>query len=125
MSARVHTFESIADLPPYVVFKGITARAVRGDRMTFAVVDLEPGAALPEHHHENEQMGLVISGTITMRIGSDKRELHAGDTYVIPSDVPHDALTGPEGATVVDVFAPVRADWEQLPRLDPSPGSWP
>jgi quercetin dioxygenase-like cupin family protein len=93
--------------------------------MTFAVVDLEPGAALPEHHHENEQMGLVISGTITMRIGSDKRELHAGDTYVIPSDVPHDAHTGPEGATVVDVFAPIRADWENLARLDPTPGFWP
>lgn len=125
MSAEVKTFESIGDLRPYAVFKGITARAVRGDRLTFAVVDLEPGAALPEHHHENEQIGLVISGTITMRIGSDKRELHAGDTYVIPSHVPHDALTGPEGATVVDVFAPIRADWEQLPRLDPTPGLWP
>jgi quercetin dioxygenase-like cupin family protein len=125
MSAKVKTFESIGDLRPYAVFKGITARAVRGDRMTFAVVDLEPGAALPEHHHENEQMGLVISGTITMRIGSDKRELHAGDTYVIPSDVPHDAVTGPEGATVVDVFAPIRADWENLARLDPTPGFWP
>jgi quercetin dioxygenase-like cupin family protein len=125
MSAKVKTFESIGDLRPYAVFEGITARAVGGDRMTFAVVDLEPGAALPEHHHENEQMGLVISGTITMRIGSDKRELHAGDTYVIPSDVPHDAHTGPEGATVVDVFAPIRADWEKLPRLDPTPGIWP
>ena len=119
------TFESIGDLRPSAVFKGITARAVSGARMTFAVVDLEPGAALPEHHHENEQLGLVISGTITMRIGSDKRELHAGDTYVIPSDVPHDAVTGPEGATVVDVFAPIRADWEKLPRLDPSAGFWP
>ena len=53
------------------------------------------------------------------------RELHAGDTYVIPSDVPHDAVTGLEGATVIDVFAPIRADWEKLQRLDPAPGFWP
>jgi quercetin dioxygenase-like cupin family protein len=121
----VSTFESIGDLRPYVVFKGITARAVRGDRMTFAVVDLEPGAALPEHHHENEQLGLVIAGSITMRIGPDKRELRAGDTYVIRSDVPHDAVAGSDGVTVVDVFAPIRADWEKLARLDPAPGLWP
>ena len=119
------TFSSLGDLRPYVLREGITARAVRGDRMTLAVVDLEPGAVLPEHHHENEQLGFIIAGTMTFRIGTETRELRAGDTYVIPSHVPHQANAGPDGATVADVFAPIRADWEDLTRLDPTPGLWP
>jgi quercetin dioxygenase-like cupin family protein len=93
--------------------------------MTLAVIDLEPDAVVPEHKHENEQLGFVIAGTITMSIGTEKRELHAGDTYNIPSNVPHEALAGERGATVVDVFAPIRADWAALKRAEPSAGRWP
>lgn len=119
------TYDKLSDLRPYRLREGITARAVNGERMTMAVVDLDPGSILAEHKHENEQMGFVLSGSMTMRIGGEERELHAGDTYVIPSNTPHDAVTGPEGCTAVDVFAPIRMDWEQLPRLDPSSGRWP
>jgi quercetin dioxygenase-like cupin family protein len=119
------TFEPVSGLRPYQLRDGITARAVNGERITMAVVDLDPGAVSPEHRHENEQLGFVIKGSLTMRVGSEKRVLHAGDTYTIPSDVPHTAEAGPEGSTVLDVFAPIRADWEKLSRLDPKPGNWP
>jgi quercetin dioxygenase-like cupin family protein len=122
---RMKTFESLRSISPYIVREGITARAVEGERMTMAVVDLAPNAMLPEHHHENEQLGFVISGIITMRIGGEKRELHAGDTYAIPSHVPHDAVAGPDGCTVTDVFAPLRADWRELKRKEPGAGRWP
>ena len=125
MSAKVKTFESLRNIRPHALREGITARAVEGERMTMAVVDLAPDAVLPEHHHENEQLGFVIAGALTMRIGTEKRELHAGDTYAIPSHVPHDAVAGPQGATVADVFAPVRADWAELKRTEPSAGNWP
>jgi len=119
------TFAAIWDLRPHLLRDGIRARAVHGERMTMAVVDLDPNAQLPEHHHENEQMGFVIKGTMDFRIGSEKRALQAGDTYVIPSHVPHEAVAGPEGAPVADVFAPIRADWADLKRAEPSPGQWP
>jgi quercetin dioxygenase-like cupin family protein len=60
-----------------------------------------------------------------MRIGNEEQELNPGDTYTIPSNVPHDAVAGPDGATVVDVFAPPREDWKKLQRAEPSPGRWP
>ncbi len=119
------TFQALSGLRPHLIREGITARAVEGERMTMAVVDLDSGAVLTEHRHENEQLGFVISGVITMRIGGEKRELRAGDTYTIPSNIPHDAVAGPEGCTVADVFAPVRADWAGLKRGDPSTGRWP
>jgi quercetin dioxygenase-like cupin family protein len=119
------TYEAIGDMRPHLIRDGIVARAVNGERITMAVVDLDPDVQLPEHHHENEQLGFVIKGSIDFRIGSEKRVLHAGDTYVIPSHVPHEATAGPQGATVADVFAPVRADWADLKRAEPSPPDWP
>ena len=122
---KTQTFRPLAELRPYAVWDGVTARAVNGERMTLAAVDLKPGATVTEHRHENEQLGFVIQGSMTFTIGGDKRELRAGDTYAIPSNVPHDAVAGPEGCTVVDVFAPLRTDWEKLERPDPFPPDWP
>ena len=118
-------FEHLSRVRPRTLRDGVTARAVVGERMTLAVVDLEPDSVVPMHNHENEQLGFVIEGSITMEIGGDKRELKAGDTYTIPSNMPHEATAGAGGATVVDVFAPLRADWEKLERLDPFPPHWP
>lgn len=123
---KTQSYTSLNDLRPYLIRAGMTARVVNGDRASVAVIDIEPNAIAEEHHHENEQIGFVLTGVMTMRIAGDSRELHPGDTYTIPSDVPHDAKAGPEGATVVDVFVPVRADWEKLPRADASPSPrWP
>jgi quercetin dioxygenase-like cupin family protein len=125
MSAKVKTFESLRDIRPHVLREGITARAVEGERMTMAVVDLIPNLVMPAHHHENEQLGFIIAGSMVMRIGNEERELRPGDTYSIPSNVSHDVVAGPDGATVVDVFAPVRADWREMKRLDPHAPRWP
>ena len=125
MSAKVKTFESLRDIRPHVLREGITARAVEGERMTMAVVDLVPDLVMPAHHHENEQLGFIIAGSMVMRIGNEERELRPGDTYSIPSNVSHDVVAGPDGATVVDVFAPVRADWREMKRLDPHAPRWP
>ena len=122
---KTNRFQPLADLRPYAIWDGVTARVVNGDRMTLAAVDLAPNVKVPEHHHENEQLGFVIRGTLVFTIDGDSRELRAGDTYVIPSHVPHDVVAGPEGATVVDVFAPIRAEWEKLPRPEPFPPEWP
>lgn len=119
------TFDSLGTVRPYRIWDGAVARAVKGERITFAVVDLEPDRVVPEHHHHNEQLGMVLKGAITMIIAGESRRLVAGDTYVIPGDVPHSAETGPEGASVIDVFNPPREDWEQVERLEPSAGAWP
>ena len=118
-------FQPVAKLQQIVLADGIRARAVKGERMTMAVVDLAPNAISPEHKHENEQLGFVIRGSMTMRIGDEVLELQAGDTYAIPSNVEHGAAAGPDGATVTDVFAPIRADWDEREHLEPAKGDWP
>ena len=112
-------------MSPLEVWDGVIARTVEGDRVSLAVVELEPNSRVPEHSHENEQLGMVISGSVTFRVGSESRELGPGGTWRISSNTPHEVQTGPEGAVVIDVFAPVRADWRELVVLDPAPPVWP
>ena len=122
---EIQTFASFQGVRPYAIWEGAVARAVRGERLTVAAVDLAPNVHVPEHRHPNEQVGFVTRGSVTMTIGGESRELGVGETYVIAGDIPHAAVAGPQGATVIDVFTPPREDWEGLERLEPSAGAWP
>jgi hypothetical protein len=33
------------------------------------------------------------------------------DAYTLPGDIEHEAVAGPEGALVLDVFQPIREDY--------------
>lgn len=115
----------LADIPPIQVFDGIRARRVEGENVTLAIVELDPGAVVPEHRHAHEQNGMVITGQMTFRVGDDERVLGPGGTWRILGGVPHTATAGPQGAVVIDVFSPIRADWEALPVLATSDPVWP
>ena len=116
----------ITDVPALDVWgETVQARVIVGRNASLAVVELEPNAVVPEHRHEHEQLGLCIRGSITFTIDGERRELGPGGTWRITSDLPHDAVAGPDGATVVDIFSPVRADWAALPRSAPRPPTWP
>ena len=103
----------------------VRARRVEGERVTLALVELAPDSIVPGHRHENEQLGMVITGSLTFTIGDETRELGPGGTWCIPSDTPHQVSVGPAGAVVVDVFAPTRTDWDALPSQPPNPPIWP
>jgi len=103
----------------------VQARVIAGANASLAVVELAAGAVVPEHQHAHEQLGICLQGSITFRVGVERRELGPGGTWRIPSNVPHDAVAGAAGAVVVDIFSPVRADWDVLPRSAPGAGHWP
>ncbi len=119
------TFANLTDIGPLPIWDGVLARVVEGREMTLAIVELAPNSVVAEHQHPNEQLGIVLKGSMVFTIGGERRTLTAGDTYVIPGDVPHAAVTGPGGAVVVDVFAPVRADWKRFEPHRPAPPVWP
>jgi quercetin dioxygenase-like cupin family protein len=118
-------FDDLQSLPVIQVWETVVARAVHGERQSLAVIELDPRAVVPEHRHENEQLGIVITGSLTFRIGEETRELGPGETWTIPSNVPHEVTAGPEGAVVIDVFAPVRADWAALEAAEAREPRWP
>jgi quercetin dioxygenase-like cupin family protein len=114
------------DLPPIDVWgSSVRARVVDGERATLALVELAPNALVPEHRHGNEQMGFVVRGSITFTVDDETRTLTVGGTWRIPSSHPHHAVAGPDGALVIDIFAPARHDWDALPRGAVQPIDWP
>ena len=114
----------LADLPPIRLFDGVAARRVEGDRVTLAIVELEPNGVVPEHRHPYEQNGMVIQGQIRFNVDGEERELGQGGTWRILADVPHAAVAGPQGAVVIDVCSPIRDDWNDRPMFERRP-YWP
>ena len=116
----------ITDAPLLEVWgEAVRARRVQGERITLAVVELGPDAVVPEHHHAAEQMGMVITGKMHFRVDGETRVLGPGGTWRILSDRPHNVSAGPDGAVVIDVFTPVRADWDTLPVIEGAVPRWP
>ena len=118
-------FADLAGIEPQRIWDGVLGRVVQGERVTFAVIELDADSLVPEHRHENEQLGVLISGSVVFRIGEERRELGPGATWCIPGNTPHEVRTGPDGAVVAEVFAPTRADWESIPRDQPTAPRWP
>ena len=118
-------FHDLNELSVVQVWETVAARVIHGERQSLAVVELDPNAVVPEHRHENEQLGMVIEGSLEFRIEGETKRLGPGETWRIPSDVPHEVVAGPQGAIVLDVFAPVRVDWHELDHSPPREPRWP
>jgi quercetin dioxygenase-like cupin family protein len=122
-SDPAHEFTTADDIAPLMLMEGLSARAVNGEHITFAVIELEPRLQMPEHRHPNEQVGVVIRGEFTFTIGGETRLRRKGDMWVIPEGVPHHVdFAGDEGCTLVECFSPPRADWADKPRAAAGPG---
>lgn len=118
-------FTCLDAIAPQLLAVGYLARARHGQNVTMAIVEIDPGAELPEHRHENEQLGLVIEGSVRFRVGAEERTLGPGETWQITSNTPHAVKAGDGGALVMDVFSPPRLEWSALAELDPRAASWP
>ena len=81
-----------------------------GEQMLVSRVDFDPHVQVPEHKHPHEQFGVVLSGELTLTIGGEPLRLVAGEMYLIPGDVPHSAVAGPDGFVAAEVFSPIRQD---------------
>jgi quercetin dioxygenase-like cupin family protein len=121
----VSAFDSVSSLNPRRIWDGVHARVVHGDRLSFSIVELDADGIVPEHSHEHEQLGMVLTGSLSFRIGEETQDLGPGAIWSIPSNTPHEVHVGPDGAVVIDVFAPTRDDWREAPQADERPPRWP
>jgi quercetin dioxygenase-like cupin family protein len=101
------------------------SRSVTSELVTLALIELDPNAVVPEHSHENEQVGFLVQGSMTFTIGGEVGEVVPGSSWRILANVPHSVVAGPEGAVLVEVFSPPRHDWAAIPKGGPGAGRWP
>jgi quercetin dioxygenase-like cupin family protein len=118
-------FRDLAAIPPQGLSPGYLARAVHGARITLAIVEIDPHAELPEHSHENEQLGIVLQGSVTFRVGAQEKTVQPGGIWIIPPNTQHFVKAGEEGAVVLDVFTPAREEWKDLDAQEHASPRWP
>ena len=76
-----------------------------------ALVTFEPDAAVPDHTHPHEQMGMLLSGRLEFTVGGVTQILDPGDIWRIPGNIPHRARAIHGPAVALDVFHPIRDDY--------------
>ena len=103
-----HEWDQIeADQP----IAGTSRRLIVGERMMVARFVLEEGFDMEPHVHHNEQISIVVEGSLLFRVGtvgSDEfREelVSAGQVMQLPPFVPH-AARALERSVVFDLFSP-------------------
>jgi len=121
----VSVFTNLGTAPAQRIWEGVAGCTVHGERVTFSLVELDPGVVVPEHSHENEQLGIVITGSLTFTVGEETREVGPGEAWCITAYVPHSVVSGQDGAVLVEVFSPIREDWAGLEPAEPRPARWP
>jgi quercetin dioxygenase-like cupin family protein len=99
---------------PYEVAAGVKMYPFWGEKVMLNMVDLEPNAVVPIHSHPHEQMGVLMSGDVTMTIDGVDYVLRPNEAYQVPGGVSHGATAGARGGRVLDVFSPVRDDYIAL-----------
>ena len=120
------SLKDLGDFPLLAIWgDSVRARRVQGERITLAVVELAPNAVVPEHRHAAEQLGMVITGRMHFTVDGETRDLGPGGTWRILGNRPHDVVAGPDGAVVIDVFTPVRDDWDDREIVTGSTPRWP
>jgi quercetin dioxygenase-like cupin family protein len=89
----------------------IDRQMIYGERSMLARIILRKGALVPRHSHDNEQITYILEGALRFTLGDGEViTVSAGETLVIPSNLPHQA-EALEDTVDLDVFCPPRADW--------------
>jgi quercetin dioxygenase-like cupin family protein len=101
-----------AAVKPVEMLPGVVRRTLNAGQRTMLIeVSLDEGAVVPWHTHPHEQVGYLVSGRLLFELGEEERlELGPGDSWLVPSGVPHQA-TALEPCRLVDVFSPPREEY--------------
>jgi quercetin dioxygenase-like cupin family protein len=100
-----------SEVPPFSPAPGIQIQPVIGEALMTCWITMEPGAIVAEHSHVNEQLGVVVEGSVSISAAGETREMVVGDAYVVPSGLPHHGVAGADGVLLVETFVPIREEY--------------
>ena len=99
------------NIPPVELVPGGKAHILSSDRMTAIFVTLAPNAIVPVHHHEPEQVMIVIEGECDQLAGGKLYHLKEGDVMIYPSNAEHGTYVSDKGLRTIEFFNPIRQDY--------------
>lgn len=104
-------FIQAGDLPWEPVAEGMKRKIMAYDKSVMMVrVEFETGGIGTVHQHPHVQITNVEKGVFEVEIAGEKKVLHAGDAFYVPSNVLHGAVCL-EAGTLIDIFSPAREDF--------------
>jgi len=105
MDATTYRWSDIATDNPINL---LTRQSLYGEKMMVARVRLEKGCHVATHHHDSEQIAIVVSGHVRWRMGQEEHpvEMRGGEIMVLPSNVVH-GLDVLEDAEIIDILSPI------------------
>jgi quercetin dioxygenase-like cupin family protein len=106
-------FVHFDEVKRFVLAEGVTGRPLFGSSVMMNLVECAPGAVVPLHSHPHEQLGVILSGSLTMVVDGEPHELGPMDAVALPGGIEHSAVAGPDGVVMLDVFSPVREDYRE------------
>ncbi|HEX3870580.1 MAG TPA: cupin domain-containing protein [Pirellulales bacterium] len=92
-------------------FPGVEMFTTTGEQMTLSLVEMQPGASIPDHAHPHEQVGITLEGDAEFTIGDEIRTITPGTMWRIPGGVTHRIVAGASGLRALDAFYPIREDY--------------
>lgn len=84
--------------PGYSTAHGPT---ITGKELEMGYYTEPKGTGAKPHHHPSEQIILVLSGRLRMRIGSETREIGPGEVALVPGDREHEQQALEDGTRFV------------------------
>jgi quercetin dioxygenase-like cupin family protein len=108
-----HNLETTTDGLFRELGPGLTTRIFAGEQAMLSIVSIAPGAMGTMHHHPEEQWGVLLEGSAIRFQGGEEIAVRKGDFWRTPGGVPHTMRAGPDGAKVLDIFSPPRAEYRK------------
>lgn len=92
---------------------GANARLIAGRGAQLSFLRMNPEAVFPEHIHPEEQLMIVLRGSIDEGILDGVTTMKKDDVLLLPGNMVHGGTVGELGCDVLDVFWPPRPDYAE------------
>ena len=97
-------FFKLDEIPGAIVAPGHSTAhgpTITGQELEIGWYTEPKGTGAKSHHHKSEQMMLVLSGRLRMRVGDEVREMGPGEVALILSDQEHEQIALEDGTRFV------------------------
>lgn len=82
-------------------------KPINGTNITVMNCVFEKGCVIPNHHHESEQITIIIKGCLKGKINGKEYIVRSGQGIVIPPHLPHEWVAL-EDTIDLEIFSPLR-----------------
>ena len=106
-----NTVYDFYDIQLTQIQKGVFARLVSVGNMQLSLVSADPNAESLAHIHPEEQITLLLRGSLTKTVVDKKLNLEPKDIAFVPGNMVHANIAGDTGFDALEIFNPIREDY--------------